>query len=143
MKLERGATKWRLIRDLAQGEHTQDQLATTYNCIQQTISAFASRHKEEILAHREKIDDAYAGLWVTQKPDRIAVHQESVEYVTELLESSEVASVDGKVQLLRARAAALRAVAEELGSLPTRVRLEGGGEPIRHVLEGVNTEDLA
>lgn len=45
-------------------------------------------------------------------------------------------------ELVRTLQAARRAVAEEMGDLPQRLKVEGGGEPVKHVIEGVDLGDL-
>jgi hypothetical protein len=41
------------------------------------------------------------------------------------------------------RQSALKGIAEELGDLPQRVKIEGGKDPVRHVIEGVDIGKLA
>lgn len=141
----RGWRIWALTKDLADGKETQTFLANKYGVSQPMVSRFAAEHADEIADLRGKVEEAYAGLWIADKKARAAVYQEDADTVTQLLENVGTGMRSNKeaAELLRARAAALKAVAEELGDLPVRVKLEGGANPVRHVLEGVDTDDLA
>jgi hypothetical protein len=134
-----------LKKDLAEGKESQTFLARKYGCDQAAVSRFKTENADEIAELRAKVDDAYAGLWIADKKARVAYYQDDVEIVTTLIDNvgTGVRSNKEAAELLRARAAALKAVAEELGDLPVRVKLEGGANPVRHVLEGVDTQDLA
>ena len=130
---------WALTRDLAEGLKSQNALAAEYGVSQGTISNFKADHRPEIDEMREKLTNAYAGLWAAEKAKRIAALQQDVDdYDAERGEFNTL-SPDAR----RVRQGALKAIAEELGDLPQRIRVEGGKEPVKHVLEGVNTEDLS
>lgn len=120
------------MRELAAGEKTQTELAREYGCTQAAVSTFASRHEEEIDALRDKLDDEWAGLWVANKRDRLAVYQSDIELLDELGLSDE------KMAALKAKL--LRQVAEEVGDLRADVNVTG--RILHHVLEGVNLSDL-
>lgn len=141
----RGWKIWALKQDLADGKDSQTFLASKYGCTQAAVSQFAAEHAEEIESLKGMVRDAYDGLWIADKKARVAVYQEDASLVSELLENVGTGMRSNKeaAELLRARAAALKAVAEELGDLPQRVKIEGSDVPVRHVLEGVNTDELA
>ncbi len=144
---------WRigaLKHDLAQGK-TQTELARMYGCTQSSISEFASRHKAEIEEIKANATALLQSLWIADKEKRIAGYQETAERVDAVLDAERERSEDGRgkttggvplAELLRTQQAAYRAVAEELGDLPQRIKIEGGGEPVKHVIEGVDLGDL-
>jgi phage terminase Nu1 subunit (DNA packaging protein) len=138
----RGAVKWGIIRDLAEGK-SQKSIGRMYGLAQSSISEFAATHADEVDEVRGKLEDAYEGLWIADKKRRLAEYQAVAEEMRDL-ESESVAM--GKVTVVearRAQMAALRSVADELGAIPQRVQVEGGTTPVRHVLEGVDPEALA
>lgn len=128
-----GWKKWAVQRDLAEGK-TQTSIARMYGVTQQSVSDFAVEHREAIEEVKRTIDVAYAGLWAAEKQKRVAVYQDIVEEMGEIPHDAE-----GR----RAQMSALRAIADELGDLPQRIKIEGGKDPVRHVLEGVDTSKLA
>lgn len=137
----RGAVKWGIIRDLAEGK-SQSSIARMYGVSQALISKFNTEHADEIGEVRGKLEDAYEGLWIADKKRRVAEYQAVAEEMRDL-ESESVAM--GKVTVVearRAQMAALRSVADELGAIPQRVQVEGGTNPVRHILEGVDPEAL-
>lgn len=133
-----------LKRDLADGKESQAILGMKYGVSQQAVSDFAARHELEITAMREAAEDAYAGMWIADKRARMAVYMEGAERVQELLQDVGNGARSNKEasELIRTQQAGLRAVAEELGDLPQRVRVEGGDTPVKHVIEGVDVEGL-
>lgn len=145
--LERGHVKLKLIRELATGEHTQSDLAARYGVDQSAISLFRSRHAERIADVAARLDDEFAGLWVAEKAARIATYQEQIEHVADLLttppeEDERGAGVNvSTAELMRTQAAALRAIADELGQIPARVQVQHSGSlDVR--LNGVDLEAL-
>lgn len=148
----RGAVRWGIIRDLAEGK-TQSSIARMYGLSQALISNFNRDHADEIGEVRGKLEDAYEGLWIADKRRRVAEYQDIATEMGEAGRTNELAVEDdddgtnqrayiSTVEARRAQMAALRSVADELGAIPQRVQVEGGQTPVRHVLEGVNTEDL-
>lgn len=151
----RGWRVWSVQCDLADGK-SQSDIAQKYGVTQQSVSQFAIKHAEKIEELRSRTRAIGEGLWIADKQARIGAYQETAERVEALLDA-EVEPADddderGKrrrstggvplAELLRTQQAAYRAVAEELGDLPQRIKVEGGGEPVRHVIEGVDINDL-
>lgn len=132
-KLERGWAKSRLILDLATREHKQTDLAAKYGCTQSAISQFANKHFDEIEGRRAYLDDEWADLWIADKKNRVAEYQDDVEAINEALDTEK------DPQLLRAKLAIMRQVAEELGQLKSQVELSGA---LTYVVEGVNLDAL-
>ncbi|HUM06402.1 MAG TPA: hypothetical protein VLT90_13135 [Terriglobales bacterium] len=144
--LERGGRKFALVRDLAKGEQTQRQLAARYGVSQPAISQFAQRYAEEILETRANIDDKLIGLWVADKSARIAEYQDGIEKLKEIIaeltdsESKESALVRAQVSgLMRTMQAGLRAVADELGSIPVK-SLTVTGAQVTYTVEATQQE---
>jgi hypothetical protein len=143
--IDRGHIRYQVIRILAAGEKTQVEIAAQFGCAQNTVSDFAKKYAERIAVVRDKLDDDFAGLWIADKAQRLAEYEDDVQKIGELIEASENDSAIVKAQLgtlFRAKQAAVRAAAEELGSLPSRQELRIQSEPVTYRIEGVNTEDL-
>ncbi len=99
-----------------------------YGCSQPAISLFGERHRAEIEAHREKIDDAYAGLYLAEKAARIGAYQAEIDEI-DAMESPDAA-------MRKVRQAAVKAIAEELGSLPSRMTVEVKGSKVEYTVKG-------
>lgn len=139
--LERGHVRLALIRDLAGGEHTGAKLAKKYGVCAQAISEFKRRHEAAIAEVRGKLDDEFAGLWVARKAARLAEYENDLLCIQEAIElAAEAAGDDAPppvpADLLRAKHRALRAVAEELGQLPTRMDVQVSGEVVHYAFGG-------
>ncbi len=127
-----------------------------YGCAQSSISEFAKKHAAEIEEIKVNATALLESLWIADKQKRIGAYQETAERVDAVLDAerelTEALEEGGKyrkttggvplAELLRTQQAAYRAVAEELGDLPQRIKIEGGGEPVKHVIEGVDLGDL-
>lgn len=132
-KLEHGGTRARLVLELAQGDKHQRQLAAEYGCVQSAIAEFKARHLDEIESRRERLADEWAGIWIADKRSRIVEAQADVEAINDALSS------EPDPQLLRAKLAIMRQVAEELGQLTEKIELGG---KLTYVVEGVNLDAL-
>lgn len=117
--LERGWAKARLIRALASGEVKQTELAVEFGVTQSGISHFATKHRDEIESVRSRLADEWAHLWIADKKNRVAEYQSDVEAINEALEGEK------DPQLLRAKLAVMRQVAEELGQLKQEIEVTG------------------
>jgi hypothetical protein len=108
-----------LIRDLAMDAVSQAELAEKYGVAQPSISAFKLRHADEIEAVRNDllsdVHDETVGLWIVDKVARIAEYQQDVDDANEELEARGF-----DTHIIKAKHNAMKAVAEELGALPTR-----------------------
>jgi len=144
---------WRigaLKHDLAGGK-SQRECAAMYGVTQQSISEFAKRNADDIQAIIDSTRTLLGDIALADKAKRIAAYVETAERVDGVLDAEQVAETEGRrratggvplAELLRTQQAAYRAIAEELGDLPQRIKVEGGGEPVRHVIEGVDVADL-
>jgi len=124
-----------------------------YGVTQQSISEFAKRNADDIQAIIDSTRTLLGDIALADKAKRIAAYVETAERVDGVLDAEREGDVEGSTfskrtggvplaELLRTQQAAYRAIAEELGDLPQRIKVEGGGEPVKHVIEGVNVEDL-
>lgn len=129
---------WAVTRDLAEGR-SQTSIAAMYGVTQQAISLFADAHKDEIEATRAQLSEAYVGLWAAEKAKRIAAYQQDLDDLDAQRAHTNILTGEDR----RVRHAALRAIADELGDLPQRIRIEGGKDPVRHVIEGVDVDKLS
>lgn len=125
--------RYALCKELATGEKTKTQLAKEYGVSVSGISQFARRNADRIGQIQAAIDSEFAGLWLADKVQRIASYQDDMEL-----------SADGSradhFEQIRTRTDIRKAVAEELGQLPTRgVQVSG---TVTHILEGVSIDDL-
>jgi hypothetical protein len=128
----RGRHRLALLRDLAVGDFTAAELAEKYDRAVGTINTFKYNHKAEIAEIRSNPDDEFAGLWIAQKKNRIAVYQSQVDRLEE--------SDDPK--LLARSQTALRSVAEELGQLPNKSTVAIETPKLQVQIEGISDEDL-
>lgn len=130
--LERGWVKHRLVRDMAIGEKSQRVLAEQYGVSQTSISAFKKRHNLEIEEVRNNMADEYAGLWVARKMERIAEYQQAAEKM----------AVGASPRNQEVLVSILKAVAEELGQLPTRTQVNVSNEQTVYQVVGVSIDDI-
>lgn len=130
----RGREQLALIADLAAGDLTFQELADKYGRDKTTVFNFAHRAETEAAVRRvrEAKGDRLAALWVADKANRVSELQDSIERLTTDHEGPPDPARE------RATAAALRAVAEELGQLTTKV--EGAFTVFQ--VEGVDMDKL-
>ena len=141
-KLERGGIRIALIQQLAIGTSNQRELADLFDVSQPAIHYFAERHRAEIEALRETTMERTLamGLWIADKFARVGEYQSDAEAVNGWHETvTEDGPVPLDAALLRAKHAAMRAVAEELGQLRTVV---DETVTVRYELVGVDPEAL-
>ena len=148
-KLSRGHVRYRLIRELASQEKTQRQLAREFGCHPSAITQFKQRHAAEIAQVRADLDNEFAGLWVTRKAERLAEYMADIERIgdgtveVELEGGPEGATITASkvdAALIRAKQAALRAVAEEMGQIPSKVNISVEPVTLRYEVAGVDPE---
>lgn len=126
--------KRELCRVLAtRGETTMRSIATEWNLDYKTLQYFNRAHAREIHAIAADVENKFAGQWMADKEKRIAAYMEEWE----LLNTSKYRNHH---EWSKARQAALRAVAEELGQLPGR-----GGVvimPVQHLYVGIDPAEV-
>lgn len=138
----RGWRKRQLIRDLALGNLTFEELAAKYDHAEVSIRTFARKNKEFIDEVKAAHENEYAGLWIVSKSARIAEYQQDVEEINEVLARLLDTEQDLNSNLIRMKHNALRSVADELGELPTRVQLQSDNKSVTYHIEGVNPGDV-
>lgn len=79
----RGALRAELVRDLALGELTHEQLGEKYDRTTQAIHEFSSRNKAEIRRAKQVQSDEYQGLGYAEKWERLAVREQLVRDIEE------------------------------------------------------------
>lgn len=124
----RGHRKLDLIRLLAVGEWTQEELAERFGVTQPAISLFKKRYAVEITQVKENLEDQFAGLWIARKEARVA----ELEDVAESFKAD-----DPKAANIRLRA--LKQAAEELGQLRVQIDIN---PPTDYTVEGVDPKEL-
>lgn len=130
--LEKPWNRRKLIHELARGDQTVTALAEAYGVTQSAVSQFRDRHITEVLEVRQNLEDEFAGMWIASKRERLAVYQEDAE---KLADSEDP-------ELIRIKHNILKAVAEELGQLPSKMSISVGAKTITYVVDGVDMEQL-
>lgn len=133
----RGRKLFALLRELAEDELSQKQLAEKYDVTQPRISQVKRDYAEEIGEIRNDLEDAYAGVWIAQKEKRVQSYVRLAEAIERDLE---VNGLDA--QLANRYIACLKAVAEEMGQLPARLVVQQLGPKADYTIDGVNPKDL-
>ena len=130
-----------LIRDLALGELTGQELSVKYKCQVPELRAFVEENREELEQVRHELAQ-YAlmadenGLWVTSKVERLKRYQQVLEI---LLPAA--STLDAMV--IREIRSYLNDVADELGQLLNRGTGENDGSvKTNYQINGVDIEDL-
>jgi chaperonin cofactor prefoldin len=136
-QLEKGWTKRTLMHELARMEKTQTKLAEEHNVTVSAINQFKTRHATEIQELKNKIEDQFAGLWITKKENRLAEYQQAFEDIENELEGGGM-----DVDYVKAKIKILKSVAEEMGHLPSRTTVQVQTTPVVYQVHGVNIEAM-
>ncbi len=112
-----GYRKMQVCRWLAERKYTQTQIAEMLDCTPGAVANFAKRNADIINEIRENLEDEFAGMWIAQKRNRVAEYQAQADRLRLLIEQYD----EPDAALIRAHQAALKAVAEEMGQLPSRL----------------------
>lgn len=143
-QLYRGATKVKLINDLAEEKWDRKILAGKYGVTLGNINEFYVKHKEEVDAQKERIEknelDDYAFLSVHKKHQRLLAYQEQIELCDRYIAWSEERGRHVPVQVMRLQQNALRAVAEEMGDLKQNITHEH--VVVDHTINGMTNDEL-
>lgn len=131
-----GYKKLNLIHELAEGRHTQEQLAEKYEVTQSAISQFRQRNLATIQKIQEniqnKIDDRFAALWSAKKEARIAEYERIIEQFSVV--------EDPDTQNAKVVMTAIKSIAEETGQLTKNVEI--GGAVTQYIIEGIDKDQL-
>jgi len=155
-----GLRKREIIRLLAAEEISRSEIARRYDVSPAAVTLFAQRNEEEIAAVRADMNDAFAGILIANKANRLEAYQELYEVATtpapKLAANGKVvqdiivdpetgeASVGTVMEVdVRAAAQVLKQAAEEMGQLPTRLQVQGGLDvTTNYRIEGVDPEAM-
>lgn len=133
----RGRKLYGLLRELAENELSQAKLAEKYGCSQGRVSQLKTEYADEIADMADDLEDLYRGLWIARKEERIAGYIRLAEALEADMEENGLDS-----SLCRQYIACLKAVAEEMGQLPSRVVIRHEGPKADYTVEGVNPKDF-
>ena len=99
-----GHTKQALLRDLAAGELTTEELAEKYEISRTQINVLAGKNREAIFAMRSDPANEISHLWISRMVDRLAELEGDIEFIN----STFVEGVPPTADLLRVKHAALK-----------------------------------
>lgn len=122
-----------LCRELAANDITRADLARKYGMTTGGITHFADRNAARIAEIAANLDDQFTGLWAASKASRIATYEDEIERLDNHPNADHH-------EWSKARQAALRAIADELGEIPNKQQV--ALTIVKHELEGVNVDDL-
>lgn len=135
----------KLIRELAEGLKTQEQLAEEYGTTRVSVSKFKQRHLTAIEEQKRDFENEFADLWIAQKRLRLAELQADIEELTEQFELSGDAFHEDKkaaLQAVQIRHNALLQAAKELGQLPSAAGVTVESKRVTFKIPGVDLEQL-
>jgi hypothetical protein len=119
----RGSLRAELVRDLALGELTHEQLAEKYDRHPQAISQFSVRNKDEIRRAKQVQSDEYQGLGYAEKWERLAFREQLLRDIEEKLKDPDLSHTQRNRYSVTADKL-LHSIAEERGQLYARSALE-------------------
>jgi hypothetical protein len=119
----RGSLRAELVRDLALGELTHEQLAEKYDRVPQAITNFSSRNKDEIRRAKQVQSDEYQGLGYAEKWQRLAFREQLLLDINERLADPDLSHTQRNRYSVTADKL-LHSIAEERGQLYARSSLE-------------------
>lgn len=162
--LRRGHVKLTVMRMAAEGRPTRE-IAARFGASVGAVNEFKRDFKAEIAEIAADLENEFAGLWIADKRARLAEYQRNVAVCDEMMqreldkgpgEEIERTNRDGELEcviigatdpdvvakMTKARDRALRQVAEELGQLPSRVRINVTGEKAEMHLDLADALDV-
>jgi hypothetical protein len=119
----RGALRAELVRDLALGELSAEQLSEKYDRTVQAIYNFTSRNKAEIRRAKQVQSDEYQGLGYAEKWERLALREQLLRDIEERLQDPGLSDTQRNRYSVTADKL-LHSIAEERGQLYARSALE-------------------
>ncbi len=149
-QLYRGHEKRQLIIDIAMGTLTHRELAKREGLALQDIQDFAEEHERDIAECQQmlmgRLAEEVAGLWISNKANRLAEYQEEIEelrdFLAELRENGIRWSRSHR-DMLKAYLELFRQVADELGAYPQRASAPARtGQTVHYVIETDDTKAL-
>jgi transposase-like protein len=122
-----------VARHIVTGDLTRAQLARQFSISRSGMSQWCKRHRGLIEQVRASADTQYGAVYFADKINRLWALQQEYEVSAGQPDAA-------RPEAIRARAAVLHAIAEELGALPPRTTVMV--VPVQHVLEGVDIDLL-
>jgi hypothetical protein len=149
-RLYRGHEKRRLIIDLATDAASYREIAKREQIGLRDLQEFAREHEREIAECQQmlmgRLAEEVAGLWVSNKANRLAEYQEEIEEIRlTLADLRDGGSYWSRAHrdLLRAYMDLFRQVADELGAYPQRAGAPARtGQSVHYVIETDDTRAL-
>lgn len=146
----RGYQRLRLLRDLATSPSTPRELAHQYDLPLQELRTFQAEHQEEISelasALASNIPLETQGMWITQKPNRLAELEAEAEEIRDTLHDYREQGISwsrAHRDMIRTYLEILRAVADETGAYPQRQSAPArSGSTVHYVIDTEDTENL-
>lgn len=145
LPLERGWVRQKLIRELAEGIKTQEQLAEEYGTTRVSISKFKQRHLTAIEDQKKDFEDEFKSLWIANKALRLAELEADIEELTEQFQLDGNAFHEDKKAALDAvkiKHNALLQAAKELGQIPSSAGVHVETAKVTFEIPGVDLEQL-
>lgn len=134
-----GWKKQQLIRDLAAGEASLEELAERYERTLSWIQQFAGKHQAIIFAIRENPADEIGQLWISRLVDRLAALQADVEAIDARFEEGAPVSA----RMLEVKLAVLRHAAEVLGQAMPKLYGDGVLREVEYRIVGIMPSEIA
>ena len=148
-----GLRRQQLIRALALEDVKQSALAARFDVTEGAITQFKHRYAKEISELRADAENELTQIAIANKANRLRALEEIHDVAMQ--PTPKVAGKDGDLVLDpetgehvyevdgRTALAALKQAAEEMGQLPTRLKVEGEvGVTTTYRIEGVSPDDL-
>jgi hypothetical protein len=137
----RGVLRVELVRDLALGAETHDQLAEKYGRSVDAIHQFSSYNRDEIRRAKQALvadpGDEYAGVAIAKKWYRVADADQDLAHIEDRLADPLLTDTQRK-GYLNLKSKLRREVAEERGELPSRIAIESNSPLMTYEIVGVD-----
>jgi hypothetical protein len=117
----RGALRAELVRDLALGELSHEQLGEKYSRYPQAISNFAGRNRDEIRRAKQVQSDEYQGLGYAEKWERLTFREQLLRDIEERLQDPDLSDTQ-RNRYAHTAEKLLHGIAEERGQLTRSIR---------------------
>lgn len=131
-------TRIALIQELGAGELTDSELGEKYGITKDRVGQIRRENADKIAAMRADVEDELAGVFIASKANRIKTY----DHLAALLDEAITAGQEPDPQLVRQLIVTQKAVAEEMGQLPSRITIQHVGPRADYTIEGVDPKDL-
>lgn len=147
-RLDNPGIRDKLIREFAQGR-TISELAVVYGTAPSTMSKFRDRWRAEIDSVAAGHAGEFDGLWIADKRARLTVLEGQADRLIELFEErsggpapDDTSGTDTEdvVRLSKELRSLMRTVAEELGQMPARLKVQIDAPVLNVRIEGIDLD---